>query len=79
MNPAVCANGQLDSLLLLLGEGGGLILCFLLEGRLGKFATVEREVGGVNISYLLDLTGLAQVLEEGSGDRSIYLELFHND
>ena len=71
----------LDSLLSLLGllSLGGLLFGSLLLGGLGKLTPVEREVGAGNIADWEDITGASQVSEDGPGDRSINLELFHDD
>ena len=68
---------RLDSLLL--GGSGGLFLSLLLEGRLGVLTRVEREVGAIDFADCLNFSGAGHVSEETSGDRSINLELFHDD
>ena len=70
-------RGQLDSLFL--GGGGGLFLSLLLCGGLGESSRVEREGSAGRISNWLDFSGGEQMLEEGAADRSINLELFHDD
>ena len=67
----------LDSLLL--GSGGSFFLGLLLEGRLGESSREEREARAADISDRLDLSRASQVRNETSGDRSINLELFHDD
>ena len=71
----------LDSLLSLLGllSLGGLLFGSLLLGGLGKLTPVEREVGAGDVADWEDITGASQVSEDGPGDRSINLELFHDD
>ena len=68
---------RLDSLLL--GGGGGLFLSLLLEGRLCKSSRVEREVRAGDVSNWLDFSSAGDMSEKTSGDRSINLELFHDD
>ena len=68
---------RLDSLLL--GGSGGLFLSLLLEGRLGVLTRVEREVGASDVADWLNFSRAGHVSEETSGDRSINLELFHDD
>ena len=67
----------LDSLLL--GSGGSLFLGLLLEGRLGKSSSEETKVGAADIANWLDLSGAGQMRDQSSSDRSINLELFHDD
>ena len=71
----------LDSLLSLLGllSFGGLLFGSLLLGGLGKLTPVEREVRAGDVSDWEDITGASQVSEDGPGDGSINLELFHDD
>ena len=71
----------LDSLLSLLGllSLGSLLFSSLLLGGLGKLTPVEREIGAGDVADWEDITGASQVSEDGPGDRSINLELFHDD
>lgn len=63
----------------MLGGGGSLFLGLLLESGLGLGAGVEGELGIANISNGLDFSGCGARSEDTAGDRSIYLELFHDD
>ena len=74
------AQGRwLVSFLRILGSGSSLILSLLLESRLGELALVKREGGVSNITDGDDISGTGEVSEEGSGDGTIDLELFHDD
>ena len=76
-NQTVCVDKQLDSLLL--GGGGSLLLGLLLESGLGLDSSVEGEGGVGDVTDSLDFASAGHVPDEASGDRSIYLELFHDD
>ena len=71
----------LDSLLSLLGllSFGSLVCGSLLLGGHGKFTPVEREIRAGDVADWENITGARQVSHESPGNRSINLELFHDD
>ena len=71
----------LDSLLSLLGllSFGSLFCGSLLLGGHGKFTPVEREIRAGDVADWENITGASQVSHESPGNRSINLELFHDD
>ena len=71
----------LDSLLSLLGllSFGSLVCGSLLLGGHGKFTPEEREIRACDVADWENITGASQVSHESPGNRSINLELFHDD
>ena len=70
---------SLDSLLLVLGLSGSLVLSLLLKGWFGKLTGVEGEIAASDISDWLNISGTSEVSEETSSDGTIDLELFHDN